>query len=137
MAKTERFIQTCVREWAYAEAYPSSDQRTQALHAWLHHYNCHRSHAALHSNLPVNRLGLDGNNLLTLHLSSWDPAARCTCNAPSTHEEQPEEAHRNVSAKREDGFDYRPYSRDERNSRGSLMGYKPLHDVHLFQRVEA
>jgi transposase InsO family protein len=29
--KAERFIQTCLREWAYAEAYTSSSQRTIAL----------------------------------------------------------------------------------------------------------
>jgi transposase InsO family protein len=65
--KAERFIQTCLREWAYAEAYSSSDQRTKALRTWLHHYNWHRPHTALHSNPPISRLGLDGNNLLRLH----------------------------------------------------------------------
>jgi len=65
--KAERFIQTCLREWAYAEAYLSSEQRTTALHAWLHHYNWHRPHSAIHSQPPITRLGLKGNNLLKFH----------------------------------------------------------------------
>ena len=65
--KAERFIQTCLREWAYAEAYSTSDQRTNALDHWLHHYNWHRPHTALNSKPPISRLNLDGNNLLRLH----------------------------------------------------------------------
>jgi transposase InsO family protein len=65
--KAERFIQTCLREWAYAEAYSTSDQRTTALAHWLHHYNWHRPHTALKSKPPISRLNLDGNNLLRLH----------------------------------------------------------------------
>ena len=34
--KAERFIQTLLREWAYAVAYPSSAHRTAALDRWLH-----------------------------------------------------------------------------------------------------
>jgi transposase InsO family protein len=65
--KAERFIQTCLREWAYAEAYPSSAERTRALAIWLHHYNWHRPHSALQFRPPISRLCLDGNNLLKLH----------------------------------------------------------------------
>src|SRR5579883_1543616 len=65
--KAERFIQTCLREWAYAEPYPTSAARTTALEHWLHHYNWHRPHSALQSNPPISRLNLDGNNLLRLH----------------------------------------------------------------------
>jgi len=65
--KAERFIQTCLREWAYAEAYSTSAQRTTALDYWLHHYNWHRPHTALQSNPPISRLHLRGNNLLKLH----------------------------------------------------------------------
>ena len=65
--KAERFIQTCLREWAYAEAYTSSAARSLALHHWLHHYNWHRPHSALHSMPPITKLGLKGNNLLKLH----------------------------------------------------------------------
>jgi len=66
--KAERFIQTCLREWAYAEAYASSADRTAALRQWLHHYNWHRPHSALQSNPPISRLGLQGNDLLKLHI---------------------------------------------------------------------
>jgi transposase InsO family protein len=66
--KAERFIQTCLREWAYAEAYASSAARTIALEHWLHHYNWHRPHTALHSMPPITQLGLKGNNLLKLHI---------------------------------------------------------------------
>ena len=34
--KAERFIQTALREWAYAQAYPNSDRRAQELPIWLH-----------------------------------------------------------------------------------------------------
>ncbi|HLQ12728.1 MAG TPA: IS481 family transposase [Steroidobacteraceae bacterium] len=65
--KAERFIQTALREWAYASPYLSSEQRTQALKTWLHHYNWHRPHSALQSKPPISKLNLGGNNLLRLH----------------------------------------------------------------------
>lgn len=65
--KAERFIQTALREWAYAVAYTCSAERTAALDRWLHHYNWHRPHSALHCQPPISRLPLDGNNLLRLH----------------------------------------------------------------------
>jgi transposase InsO family protein len=34
--KAERFIQTALREWAYARAYQNSDQRSAELSNWLH-----------------------------------------------------------------------------------------------------
>lgn len=40
--KAERFIQTALREWAYARAYPTSDRRTQELPIWLHQNNWRR-----------------------------------------------------------------------------------------------
>src|SRR5947199_1441232 len=40
--KAGRFIQTALREWAYAQAYPTSDRRAQELPIWLHQYNWHR-----------------------------------------------------------------------------------------------
>lgn len=66
--KAERFIQTALREWAYATAFQNSDQRRQALTPWLHRYNWHRPHASLAKNPPISRLGLTDNNLLSLHI---------------------------------------------------------------------
>jgi len=65
--KAERFIQTALREWAYAAAYASSADRGYALGRWLHHYNWHRPHSALHCHPPISRLPADSNNLLRLH----------------------------------------------------------------------
>lgn len=65
--KAERFIQTALREWAYATAFEHSDQRRLALIPWLHRYNWHRPHASLAKKPPISRLGLTRNNLLRLH----------------------------------------------------------------------
>lgn len=65
--KAERFIQTCLREWAYARAYHHSYQRRDALPTWLHGYNWHRPHMSLAGQPPINRLRLNRNNLLRLH----------------------------------------------------------------------
>jgi transposase InsO family protein len=35
--KAERFIQTALREWAYARPYASSSERSHAIDPWLHH----------------------------------------------------------------------------------------------------
>ena len=65
--KAERFIQTSLREWAYAQAYPTSEHRKAELPRWLHQYNWHRPHGSLESQTPISRLGLEMNNLLRLH----------------------------------------------------------------------
>ena len=65
--KAERFVQTTLREWAYAQAYPSSNDRAAALPAWLHRYNWHRPHGGIKSQTPISRLGLTEDNLLRLH----------------------------------------------------------------------
>ena len=65
--KAERFIQTALREWAYAHAYHNSNQRSAELIPWLHRYNWHRPHGSLRANTPISRLGLSGDNLLRLH----------------------------------------------------------------------
>jgi transposase InsO family protein len=65
--KAERFIQTSMREWAYAQAYPNSRERRAELPIWLHRYNWHRPHAGIDDKTPISRLGLAGNNLLRLH----------------------------------------------------------------------
>jgi transposase InsO family protein len=66
--KAERFIQTALREWAYARAYHNSDQRSAELLHWLHRYNWHRPHGSLKANTPISRLGLSEDNLLRLHI---------------------------------------------------------------------
>jgi transposase InsO family protein len=58
--KAERFIQTALREWAYARPYASSTERCQAIVPWLHHYNHHRPHAGINGATPAASL----NNLL-------------------------------------------------------------------------
>jgi transposase InsO family protein len=61
--KAERFIQTALREWAYARAYSTSSARSQAIGPWLHYYNHHRPHAGIHAITPAARLNnLLGNN---------------------------------------------------------------------------
>jgi transposase InsO family protein len=65
--KAERFIQSALREWAYARAYGTSAQRINAMPRWLHGYNWHRPHASLAGQPPTSRLNLDRNNLLRLH----------------------------------------------------------------------
>jgi len=65
--KAERFIQTALREWAYAQAYPTSDRRADELPIWLHRYNWHRPHGSLNAKTPISRLGLTENNLLRFH----------------------------------------------------------------------
>jgi transposase InsO family protein len=65
--KAERFIQTCLREWAYARAYHHSHQRRDALPTWIHGYNWHRPHTSLAGQPPISRLRLDRNNLMRLH----------------------------------------------------------------------
>jgi transposase InsO family protein len=58
--KAERFIQTSLREWAYARPYFSSAQRNQAIGPWTDAYNLTRPHSALGGIPPFQRL----NNLL-------------------------------------------------------------------------
>jgi transposase InsO family protein len=65
--KAERFIQTALREWAYARTYQNSAERQNQLQLWLHDYNFHRPHSSLKLNTPASRAGLNRNNLLTLH----------------------------------------------------------------------
>ena len=65
--KAERFIQTALREWAYARPTTLHDQRADELPYWMHRYNWHRPHGSIGSVPPISRLGLTGNNLLRLH----------------------------------------------------------------------
>jgi transposase InsO family protein len=64
--KAERFIQTAIREWAYARLYQNSAERYAQLKPWIHQYNWHRPHASLNQNPPISRvrLNIDVNKLL-------------------------------------------------------------------------
>ena len=64
--KAERFIQTLLREWAYARPYYTSAERTGVLPGWLEHYNCARPHASLAGQPPMSRFP-GGNNLMLVH----------------------------------------------------------------------
>jgi transposase InsO family protein len=66
--KAERFIQTCLREWAYARAYLNSTQRADELPFFIHRYNWHRPHGSIGAKPPISRLGLTEDNLLRLHI---------------------------------------------------------------------
>lgn len=54
--KAERFIQTLLREWAYAIPYRSSDSRNRDLARYLDWYNTGRPHYALSRQPPAKRL---------------------------------------------------------------------------------
>jgi transposase InsO family protein len=58
--KAERFIQSSLREWAYARLYQNSSERTEAMPAWINAYNLTRPHAGIAGLTPWARL----NNLL-------------------------------------------------------------------------
>jgi transposase InsO family protein len=57
--KAERFIQTMLREWAYAATYRTSEHRARALPAWIDYYNHQRPHGALGHKTPASRLHAD------------------------------------------------------------------------------
>lgn len=58
--KAERFIQTSLREWAYAAPYETSRERAKAMIPFIDAYNTERPHSALAFQTPWQRL----NNLL-------------------------------------------------------------------------
>lgn len=64
--KAERFVQTSLREWAYARPYESSEERLAALQPFIDRYNWLRPHSALNHQPPITRIpGV--NNLLRLN----------------------------------------------------------------------
>ena len=66
--KAEGFIQSALREWAYALTYQRSSERTQALDGWIHPYTWHRPHLGIGGIAPMAKLKQSQNNLLTLHI---------------------------------------------------------------------
>ncbi|WP_395686399.1 IS481 family transposase [Caenimonas koreensis] len=63
--KAERFIQTCLREWAYGRVWNNSAERTAWLPSFMAYYNTRRPHSALDHKPPASRI--HGNNLLQLN----------------------------------------------------------------------
>jgi len=53
--KAERFIQTALREWAYAKHWQDSDQRDAHLQPWTDYYNRERPHGSLQYKPPISR----------------------------------------------------------------------------------
>jgi len=58
--KAERFIQTALREWAYARHWTNSEERDQHLLPWLQHYNFIRPHGSLGYAPPISRVAPTG-----------------------------------------------------------------------------
>src|SRR5580658_4557268 len=53
--KAERFIQTALREWAYAKHWTDSEQRDAHLKPWIDYYNRERPHGSLNYKPPISR----------------------------------------------------------------------------------
>ena len=58
--KVERMNQTLAREWAYVRPYATNAERSEALPAFLDHYNYDRPHSACGGLPPMSRV----NNVL-------------------------------------------------------------------------
>ena len=54
--KAERYIQTALREWAYAHAYPNSRTRAAALKPFTQYYNGQRPHWGINGRSPLQKL---------------------------------------------------------------------------------
>lgn len=54
--KAERYIQTALREWAYAHAYPNSRARAAALKPFTQYYNAKRPHWGIKGRSPLQKL---------------------------------------------------------------------------------
>lgn len=54
--KAERYIQTALREWAYAHAYPNSRARAAALKPFTQYYNSERPHWGIRGRSPLQKL---------------------------------------------------------------------------------
>ena len=53
--KAERFIQTALREWAYAKHWNDSEERDHYLQPWNNYYNRNRPHGSLNYKPPISR----------------------------------------------------------------------------------
>jgi transposase InsO family protein len=63
--KAERFIQTSLREWAYAQSFQTSLERAAAMHPWITSYNSTRPHSALGGQPPLTWLATPRAQMMT------------------------------------------------------------------------
>ena len=87
--KAERFIQTSLREWAYARAYLNSRQRAHELPFFMHRYNWHRPHASIGHKPPISKLALTEDNLLELRHLRAPPCYRRRASSKSFRRRHP------------------------------------------------
>jgi len=71
--KAERFIQTSIREWAYARPFRSSSERAAAMQPWITDYNASRPHSALGGKPPLSRLASSHTMNMTTSTATSDP----------------------------------------------------------------
>ena len=74
--KAERFIQTSLREWAYARAFNSSADRAAAMPLWIDTYNRRRPHSALRAMAPLSWIATRQAANPTTPLAPSDPKPR-------------------------------------------------------------
>jgi transposase InsO family protein len=75
--KAERFIQTSLREWAYAQPYQTSAARADAMLPWITEYNTRRPHSALNGKAPLIRLASLKAKAETTPSDTSDPEPSC------------------------------------------------------------
>jgi putative transposase len=68
MRRRERFVQTSLREWAYARAYNTSDDRAAELPSGSAVITGIGLMAVLNQKPPISRLTQTEDNLLRLHI---------------------------------------------------------------------
>ena len=74
--KAERFIQTSLREWAYAQPYQCSAERASAMLPWMTDYNRCRPHSALGGQAPLRWLAAFRASEMTKSAATSDPEPR-------------------------------------------------------------
>ena len=75
--KAERFIQTSLREWAYAQPFQTSADRAAAMLPWIADYNSSRPHSALDGKSPLTRLAASNTQTLATPPDTSDVHPRC------------------------------------------------------------
>jgi transposase InsO family protein len=74
--KAERFIQTNLREWAYAQPFHSSADRAAAMPLWIDTYNRSRPHSALRAISPLSWIATQTAASPTTPPATSDPEPR-------------------------------------------------------------